>query len=63
MGRKVNIGEKSKVNIKWNVLPMDYSHEAEENIRVKFAKKYGIQLYISKSTDFADEGEQKIKKL
>ena len=42
MGRKVNIGEKSKVNIKWNVLPMDYSHEAEENIRVKFAKKYGI---------------------
>ena len=27
MGRKVNIGEKSKVNIKWNVLPMDYSHE------------------------------------
>ena len=42
MGRKVNIGEKSKVNIKWNVLPMDYSHEEEENIRVKFAKKYGI---------------------
>jgi DNA repair exonuclease SbcCD ATPase subunit len=42
MGRKINIGEKSKVNIKWNVLPMDYSHEAEENIRVKFAKKYGI---------------------
>lgn len=42
MSTKIKLGEKSKVNIKWEVLPTDYSHEKEENIIVKFATKYGI---------------------
>ena len=40
--RKVELGENSKVKIKWRVLPVDYTHEAEDNIKVKFARKYGI---------------------
>lgn len=40
--KKVNIGEYSKVNIKWQVKPIDYSHEEEQNIINKFATKYGI---------------------
>lgn len=39
---KIKIGEHAKVNIKWRVLPIDYSHEAERDIIAKFAKKYGI---------------------
>lgn len=39
---KIKIGENSKVNIKWSVLPIDYSHEKEDEIISKFAKKYGI---------------------
>ena len=42
MSKKVNIGQKAKVNIKWNVRPLDYSHETESEIISKFAKKYGI---------------------
>lgn len=38
----IKLGDKSKVSIKWNVRPIDYSHEEEENIRVRFANKYGI---------------------
>ena len=40
--KKLELGTNSKVNIKWRVLPIEYSHEGEENIRVKFANKYGI---------------------
>lgn len=40
--KKVEIGKSSKVNIKWKVLPIDYSHEGEKDIIAKFAKKYGI---------------------
>lgn len=40
--RKVEIGENSHVNVKWRVLPIDYSHEAERDIIAKFAEKYGI---------------------
>ncbi|MBP5456104.1 MAG: hypothetical protein J6Y37_06365 [Paludibacteraceae bacterium] len=40
--KKIELGQNSKVNIKWNVLPVDYSHEAEANIISLFAKKYGI---------------------
>ena len=40
--QKVKLGENSKVNIKWKVLPIDYTHESENNIKVKFAHKYGI---------------------
>lgn len=39
---KIKIGSNGKVNIKWRVLPIDYTHDAEENIKVKFAHKYGI---------------------
>lgn len=42
MGKKINIGEKAKVCIKWNVMPVDFSHEKEKEIISKFAKKYGI---------------------
>ena len=42
MSKKVNIGQKAKVNVKWKVLPIDYSDEALESIRTKMAKKYGI---------------------
>ena len=42
MEKKINLGENAKVNIKWNVNPIDYSHEEENNIIAKFANKYGI---------------------
>lgn len=42
MNKKINIGEKGKVLIKWQVLPIDYSREEEKNIISKFASKYGI---------------------
>lgn len=42
MSEKVKIGQKSKVNIKWNVLPIDYSKDAEETIINKFSKKKSI---------------------
>lgn len=40
--KKIELGANSKVNIKWSVLPIEYSRETEENIQVKFANKYGI---------------------
>ena len=40
--KKLEIGEHAKVNIKWRVLPIDYSHDGEKDIIAKFAKKYGI---------------------
>lgn len=40
--RKAKIGNSGKVNIKWKVLPIDYSREAEANIIAKFADKYKI---------------------
>lgn len=39
---KVDIGQSAKVNIKWKVLPVDRTDDAEENIVTKFANKYGI---------------------
>lgn len=39
---KVNIGSKSNVNIKWNVHLLEYTDDAEQNIKASFAKKYGI---------------------
>jgi hypothetical protein len=42
MQTKVQIGENSKVVIKWKVLPIDYSREAESIIISKMASKYGI---------------------
>lgn len=40
--KKVDIGQKSKVVVKWNVLPIDYSRDSEESIKIKFSKKYSI---------------------
>ena len=59
MEKKFEIGQNGKVNIKWRVMPIDYTHEAEENIKVKFARKYGISkdnvkvepVFVSKNTD------------
>ncbi len=42
MRKKISIGDKGKVNIKWNVLPIDYSHEKENEIISKFSLKYNI---------------------
>ena len=42
MTKKIDIAQKTKVCLKWRVLPIDYSHEEEANIAVKFANKYGI---------------------
>ena len=39
---KVNIGSKSNVNVKWNVHLLEYTDDAENNIKAAFAKKYGI---------------------
>ena len=39
---KIKLGGNAKVNIKWNVNPIDYSHDKEANIISVFARKYGI---------------------
>ena len=61
MNRKINIGKHGKVNIKWEVMPVDFSHEKSDELRSKFAKKYSISkdnstvepIFIQKS----DNGE------
>ena len=54
--KKVEIGVKSRVNIKWRVHPMDYSHEAERDIIAKFAAKYDIpRENVKVEPDFIDE--------
>jgi hypothetical protein len=54
--KKVEIGEKSRVNIKWKVLPVDYSHDAERDIIAKFASKYGIpKENVKVEPEFIDE--------
>lgn len=42
MTKKIDIGKHGKVNIKWEVIPVDFSPEKSEEIRSKFAKKYCI---------------------
>lgn len=55
--RKAEIGQNSKVNIKWRVLPVDYSREAEKDIIAKFARKYGIpKENVSVERVFINEG-------
>lgn len=54
--KKIEIGEKSRVNIKWKVLPVDYSHDAERDIIAKFASKYGIpRENVKVEPEFIDE--------
>jgi DNA repair exonuclease SbcCD ATPase subunit len=38
----INVGKKAKVEIVWNVLPIDYSREKEANIITKMAKKLNL---------------------
>lgn len=45
----LKIGQNSKVKIKWNVLPIDYTEESENKIRSVASEKYGIskdKIYI-----------------
>lgn len=42
MKRKIEIGELSKVELQWNVRPVDYYPEKADEIRSKMALKYGI---------------------
>ena len=42
MEKKIDIGQMSKVEIQWNVQPVDYSVEKADEIRSKMANKYGI---------------------
>lgn len=44
MEKKINIGKNAKVKIVWNVSPIDYTKEAEKNIKTVFADKYGIPV-------------------
>ena len=39
----IEIGKKSKLEIRWNVSPYDFSNEKAESIRAKAATKYGIR--------------------
>ena len=43
MDTKIKLGENAKVLVKYKITPSDYSNDLEENIRAKFAKKYGIK--------------------
>ena len=45
MTKKVEIGTNSKVNIKWKVNAIDYSHDKSNELIAKFAKKYKISKY------------------
>lgn len=50
MEKKFEIGQLSKVEIQWNVRPVDYSTEKADEIRSKMAFKYGIpkkNVYIN----------------
>ena len=42
MSNKIQIGEKSKIVVKWKVLPIDYSREGESEIISKMSLKYHI---------------------
>ena len=42
MEKKINIGQLSKVEVQWNVKPVDYSIEKSDEIRSKMAYKYAI---------------------
>lgn len=42
MTRKIEIGQKAKVRVKWNVRQTDYSAEREKSIIALMAEKYGI---------------------
>jgi len=39
---KVKVGKNAKITVRWSVNPLDYSHQAEEEIISLFAKKYDV---------------------
>ena len=50
MQKKLEIGQLSKVEVQWNVRPVDYSTEKADELRSKMAVKYGIpkkNVYIN----------------
>lgn len=50
MQKKLEIGQLSRVEIQWNVRPVDYSPEKADEIKSKMAHKYGIpkkNVYIN----------------
>ena len=42
MTKKIDIGQKAKVKIQWNVAQSNYSRELENSMIALMAKKYGI---------------------
>lgn len=42
MQKKIDIGQKSKISIVWNIRPNQYTKEEEDNIKTLFAKKYNV---------------------
>lgn len=50
MAKKIEIGQLSKVEVQWNVRPVDYSVEKADEIKSKMSLKYGIpkkNVYIN----------------
>lgn len=50
MNKKIEIGQLSKVEIQWNVRPVDYSIEKSDEIKSKMALKYGLpkkNIYVN----------------
>ena len=42
MNKKIDIGQKAKVGVKWNVHQSNYTKELEKSIISLMAQKYGI---------------------
>lgn len=42
MAKKLEIGQKAKISLQWNVKPVDYSREKADEIASKMASKYGV---------------------
>lgn len=63
MQKKLDIGKEAKVEIQWNVRPVDYSKEKADEMRSKMAAKYGIPKrnvrinanFIKKTSDGKEE--------
>lgn len=64
MTKKIEIGQQSKVEVQWNVRPVDYSVEKADEIKAKMALKYGIpkkNVYINANfIKKANNGENEV---
>ena len=57
--KKIDIGNKAKVAIRWNVSQTDYSKEAEKSLISLMAQKYGIpekNIYVETNYLTNDKG-------